>query len=200
MKIGYARVSTQEQNTLLQESALRAAGCKKIVVEKASGAVNRPRLDVLIQSLKSGDILVVHKLDRFARSMTHFVRTYDALAARGVGLQSLTENIDTTSPQGRMFMHLLAAFAELEREMIRERCSSGIRAAIAGGKRWGNPPAFSPAEDVKLSLMWRSGFFKQSQLAEWFDISVSTVRDSIHRGENRGRWQSRARTIARDFP
>jgi DNA invertase Pin-like site-specific DNA recombinase len=194
MKIGYARVSTQEQNTLLQEAALRAAGCKKIVVEKASGAIQRPRLDALIAGLKSGDILVVHKLDRFARSMTHFVRTYDALAARGVGLQSLTENIDTTSPQGRMFMHLLAAFAELEREMIRERCSSGIRAAIARGKRWGNPPAFTPAENAKLAEMWRSGFFQQIQLAEWFGVSVPCIRDAIHKTENRGRWKPR------DFP
>jgi DNA invertase Pin-like site-specific DNA recombinase len=192
MKIGYARVSTLEQNTDIQVTALKQAGCYRVVIEKASGAIQRPALDALIHSLKKGDVLVVHKLDRFARSMTHFVRTYDALAHRGVGLQSLTENIDTTSPQGRMFMHLLAAFAELEREMIRERCSAGIRASIAVGKKWGTQPTFSPAEDKQLAKMWRSGFFDQRQLGIWFGISTSTVRDSIHRGENRGRWKNQS--------
>lgn len=188
-KIGYARVSTQDQNTDLQVAALTASGCHRVVIEKASGAVQRPKLDHLIQTLKTGDTLVVHKLDRFARSMTHFVRTYDVLTQRGVLFQSLSENLDTSSPQGRMFMHLLAAFAELEREMIRERCSAGIRASIASGKKWGTPPTFSPIEDRQLAQMWRSGFFQQKDLAEWFGISESTVRDSIHRGENRGRWQ-----------
>ena len=161
MKIGYARVSTQDQNTDLQVRALKRAGCTRIVVEKISGAIERPKLDALIASLQTGDVFIVHKLDRFARSMTHFVRTYNALVDRGVSFRSLTENIDTTTPHGRMFMHLLAAFAEWERDIIRERCTAGIRASIAAGKRWGTPPAFTPSEREQVVEMWRSGFFSR---------------------------------------
>ena len=188
-KIGYARVSTQDQNTAIQRKALEAAGCTRIVAEKASGAIQRLKLDALLKSLKTGDVLVVHKLDRLARSMTHFVRVFDDLKARGIRFQSLSENIETESPQGRMFLHLLAAFAELERELIRERCLAGQRAARAAGKTWGVVPKFTIVEAKQLASMWRSGFWSQKELELWFTVSISTVRDTIHRAENRGRYK-----------
>lgn len=187
-KIGYARVSTLDQDTTIQKRALLAAGCVRIVAEKASGAVQRPKLDVLLKSLKTGDVLVVHKLDRLARSMTHFVRVFEDLKARGIKFQSLSENIETETPQGRMFVHLLAAFAELERDLICERCYAGQLAARASGKTWGVKPYFNPSEAKQISKLWRSGWWKQETVALWFSISVSTVRDTIHRAERRGRY------------
>lgn len=188
MRIGYARVSTLDQDTTIQKTALIASGCVRIVSEKASGAIQRPKLDSLLKSLKTGDTLVVHKLDRLARSMTHFVRVFDDLKARGIKFQSLSENIETETAQGRMFLHLLAAFAELERELIRERCLAGQLAARANGKTWGKKPSFNLQESKQLAEMWRSGFWQQQELALWFSVSVSTIRDTIHRSEHRGRY------------
>jgi DNA invertase Pin-like site-specific DNA recombinase len=118
MRVGYARVSTTEHNTVLQKKALVAAGCVRIAEEKASGVKVRPVLESLLKTLKRGDVLVVYKLDRLARSMVHFIRIFEDLKARGVAFQSLTENIETNTPQGRMFLHLLSAFATYERDLI----------------------------------------------------------------------------------
>ena len=113
---GYARVSTLEQNTAAQLVAFRRAGIDRVVEEHRSAVKDRPELDKLLTRLKPGDVLVVYKLDRLARSVAHFVRVFDQLKAKGVGFRSLTEAIETSTPQGRMFLHLLSAFAEFERE------------------------------------------------------------------------------------
>ena len=185
---GYARVSTTDQNTAAQVDAFERAGIAHVVQEKRSAVKDRPELARLLRSLKSGDVLVVYKLDRLARSVLHFAAIFDDLKSRGVGFRSLTESIETDSPQGRMFLHLLSAFAEFERELIRERCLAGQRAARAAGKTWGRKRAFTD-EEVRLVVeAWRSGWYKQSTLASMLDCSVACIRDHIHRYENRGRW------------
>ena len=134
--VGYARVSTSDQNTDAAPS-LERAGVLEVHEEQMSAVKSRPVLDQLLAGLKRGDTLVVYKLDRLARSMTQFVRVFEDLRVRGIEFRSLTESIETSSPHGRMFLHMLGAFAEFERELIRERCLAGQRAARAAGKTWG---------------------------------------------------------------
>lgn len=191
MLIGYARVSTTEQSTAVQLDAFRRHGVAKVFEEKQSSIKKRPVLENLIdQVLQPGDTLVVYKLDRLARSMSHFVAVFDRLKAKGVGFKSLTESIETETPHGRMFMQLLGVFAEFERELIRERCLAGQIAARARGQTWGRERHFTRAEAEKIAKMWRSGWFLQRQLADMFGVHVSTIRDYIHWVESRGRWGS----------
>jgi DNA invertase Pin-like site-specific DNA recombinase len=187
--IGYARVSTLEQSTAVQLTHFKRAGVEIIHQEKQSSIKKRPVLENLLDHvLCRGDTLVVYKLDRLARSMSHFVRIFERLQAMGVGFRSLTEPIDTATPQGRMFLQLLGVFAEFERELIRERCLAGQLAAKARGQTWGRKATFSPAEGRQLAKIWRAGWAQQKQLAKMFDCSESMMRDTIHRAEGRGRW------------
>lgn len=186
---GYARVSTLEQNTATQLVAFQRAGIEHVVEEKRSGVKDRPELDKLLLQLQAGDTLVVYKLDRLARSVSHFVKVFDALKAKGVGFRSLTEAIETDTPQGRMFLHLLTAFAEFERELIRERCLAGQRAARAAGKTWGRKRALSDEDTAQAVAAWRSGWYTQAILADMLGITVPCMRDHIHRYEKRGRWR-----------
>ena len=188
MLVGYARVSTMEQNTATQIAAFRRAGIERVVEEKRSGVKNRPELENLLLQLQTGDVLVVYKLDRLARSVSHFVKVFEVLKAKGVGFRSLTEAIETDTPQGRMFLHLLTAFAEFERELIRERCLAGQRAARAAGKTWGRKRELSDDEVGQAVKAWRSGWYTQAILADMLGVTVSCMRDCIHRHERRGRW------------
>lgn len=187
----YARVSTSEQCTDLQIAAFNHFSVDFIHEEKQSSIKKRPVLDLLLDHhLKKGDTLVVYKLDRLCRSMVHFVAIFQKLNAKGVHFRSLTEAIDTSTSQGRMFLNLLGVFAEFERELIRERCMAGQIAARARGQTWGKRPTLTPLESSKVAEMWRWGF-EQELLADMFDMSVSGLRDSIHRVENRGRWKGK---------
>jgi DNA invertase Pin-like site-specific DNA recombinase len=188
-RIGYARVSTLEQSTALQISAFSKHGITRIYSESQSSVKRRPVLDSLLKELRAGDTLYVYKLDRLARSMSHFVRIFEQLKAKQVGFKSLTESIETETPQGRLFLQMLGIFAEFERELIRERCLAGQQAARARGKTWGRVAMFTPSEAKKLAKIWRSGV-EQKLLADMFGCSVACLRDSIHRAENRGRWKN----------
>jgi DNA invertase Pin-like site-specific DNA recombinase len=138
MLIGYARVSTDDQNTKLQLDALTRAGCKRIFEEKASGAKNdRPELARAIAIARDGDALVVWKLDRLGRSLPHLIATIKELAAAGIGFRSLTEAIDTTSSGGKLIFHIFGALAEFERDIIRDRTNAGLKAARAEGRLGG---------------------------------------------------------------
>ncbi|HYE01268.1 MAG TPA: recombinase family protein, partial [Alphaproteobacteria bacterium] len=138
--IGYARVSTDEQTTDPQIDALRAAGCKTIHREHASGADRaRPELKRALDRCRRGDVLVVSRIDRLARSLSHLLETIEALDAKGAGFRSLGDPIDTTSPQGRLTLQILGAVAEFERALIRERTRAGLRAARERGRVGGNP-------------------------------------------------------------
>lgn len=190
MFVGYARVSTTDQNTATQLAAFWRAGIDQVVQEKRSAVKDRPELAKLLKRLQPGDTLVVYKLDRLARSVSHFVRVFEDLKARGIGFRSLTESIETDSPQGRMFLHLLSAFAEFERDLIRERCLAGQRAARAAGKTWGKKRALNDQEVREVVTIWRNGWAHQSTIADMYGISTACLRDHIHRAEGRGRWRA----------
>jgi DNA invertase Pin-like site-specific DNA recombinase len=133
--LGYARVSTTDQHPQLQVDALQAAGCYRVFTETASGAhTDRPVLEQLLDQLRPGDTLVVWKLDRLGRSLRHLVDTVTGLADHGIGFRSLQEAIDTTTPGGKLVLHVFAALAEFERDLIRERTSAGLAAARARGR------------------------------------------------------------------
>lgn len=138
MKVGYARVSGESQDHSLQLDALRAAGCDRIIEETASGSKDdRPQLKMMLDMLREGDVIVIWKLDRLGRSMSHLVRTIEDLNKRGIGLKCLTQDIDTTTANGRLVFGIFAAIAEFEREMIRERTKAGMAAAIKRGTKIG---------------------------------------------------------------
>ena len=141
MKIGYARVSTQDQSTNMQLDALTASGCERIFSEKASGSkVDRPELLKALEYARQGDVIVVWKLDRLARSMRQLIVTMEMLKERGIALESLTEKIDTASAQGKLVFGIFASLAEFERSLIRERVNAGLQAARLRGRKGGRPP------------------------------------------------------------
>ncbi|HBS26160.1 MAG TPA: hypothetical protein DD827_03355 [Gammaproteobacteria bacterium] len=147
MKIGYARISTAAQDTRLQCDALKAAGCEKIVSEQASGSsAKRPKLDKLLCSLKSGDILTVWRLDRLGRSLPHLIEAVHNLEKKGAGFQSLSEEINTTTAGGRLIFHLMGALAEFERSLIIERTQAGLNAARKRGAKFGRPRSLTPSQ------------------------------------------------------
>ena len=137
MELGYARVSTTEQDTSLQLAALRVAGVVAYWEEQQSGVKARPALEELLNLLQPGDVLVVYKVDRLARSLSDLLRIADRLAKSGARLRSLTEPLETTTPVGRMLFQLLGAFAEFERNVIRERCAAGVAEAMKRGVKFG---------------------------------------------------------------
>jgi DNA invertase Pin-like site-specific DNA recombinase len=139
--VGYARVSTADQDPALQLDALAAAGCTKVFEDRASGArADRPGLRAALDYAREGDVLVTWKLDRLGRSLPHLIETVAGLERRGVGFRSLTEAIDTTTPGGRLVFHLFAALGQFERDLIRERTRAGLAAAAARGRRGGRQP------------------------------------------------------------
>src|SRR5437867_1277944 len=151
MLIGYARVSTNEQNLDLQRDALRKAGVrsKNIFTDKITGTkAERPGLAEALSHLREGDTLVVWRLDRLGRSLKHLIETVTALHAQGVAFQSITENIDTSNPTGKLVFHIFGALAEFERSIIRERTIAGVSAARARGRKGGRPKLNSSASNV----------------------------------------------------
>ena len=150
--IGYARVSTLDQKPALQLDALKALGCAKVFVEKASGSKeDRPQLIAALDYLRAGDTLVVWKLDRLARSMKQLIEIVDQLKTRGIGFRSLTEAIDTTTAAGELFFHIFGALAQFERSIIRERTNAGLKAALARGRKGGRRPTVK-ADDIRAAL------------------------------------------------
>lgn len=154
MRIGYARVSTVDQNLDLQNDALSATGCGRIFSDTASGAkAQRPGLAEALQHCRRGDTLIVWKLDRLGRSLSHLVETVRDLVAKGIGFKSLQENIDTTTSGGKLIFHLFASLAEFERDIIRERTNAGLSAARARGRKGGRPKGVDEKKKrVALSL------------------------------------------------
>ena len=147
MNIGYARVSTEDQNLDLQRNALMAAGCESVFEDQVSGmAVRRPGLDLALARLDTGDILVVWRLDRLGRSLPHLIETLRLIGDKGAGFRSLTESIDTTTAGGRLYFHMMGALAEFERALIIERTRAGMKAAKARGVKVGRKRALTPAQ------------------------------------------------------
>jgi DNA invertase Pin-like site-specific DNA recombinase len=141
MLIGYARVSTEEQNLDLQTDALKKAGCERVFADKVSGAKSeRKGLNAALEMLRPGDVLMVWRLDRLGRSLKHLIELIGELEQNGVGFRSLTENIDTTTTGGKLVFHLFGALAEFEKNLIRERTKAGLVAARARGRKGGRKP------------------------------------------------------------
>ncbi|AJW62972.1 DNA-invertase hin [Elizabethkingia miricola] len=164
MKIGYARVSTQDQNVELQEDVLERSGCELIFKEKASGAKgDRPELARLIEHLRKGDIVVVYKLDRLGRSLKHLLEIVELFNQKEVGLQSITDHIDTTTPQGRLFFNISASFAEFEKDLIRERTKAGLEAARARGRKGGRRRGMSKEAAQKAILA--ETYYKEGKMS-----------------------------------
>ncbi len=185
MKIGYARVSTEEQRLDRQEDALKAVGCEKVFLEKASGAkTSRPELDRMMQMLREGDQVVVVKLDRISRSTKHLIELSETFDSKGVDLISLGDSIDTSTPMGRFFFRIMASIAELERDMIAERTKDGLKAARARGHSGGRPKA--PEGAVSRALrMYETNSFTVAEICEATGISKSTLYRNVGKEVNR---------------
>ncbi|HZK24044.1 MAG TPA: recombinase family protein, partial [Oscillospiraceae bacterium] len=182
MHIGYARVSTQDQNSDLQIDALKQAGCEQIFNEKKTGrTLQRPELEACLRSLRKGDTLVVWRLDRLGRSLKDLVETVSALEERGVGFKSLTESIDTTSAGGRLVFHLFGALAEFERNLISDRTKAGLAAARARGRKGGRRPKMSAADVKKAAAMLQDPSITKAEVAKHFDVSRVTLNASLKR-------------------
>jgi DNA invertase Pin-like site-specific DNA recombinase len=176
MLVGYARVSTQDQNPALQLDALKAAGCEKLFVEKASGAQrDRPELLAALEYLRAGDSLVVWKLDRLARSLKQLIETVELLESRSIGLRSLTEAINTTTAGGKLVFHVFGALAEFERSIIRERTKAGLEAARARGKKGGRPPALVAKDLAAAKAMLSDPDITMEEVAKRLRVAPSTL-------------------------
>ena len=175
MFVGYARVSTQDQNPELQIDALNQSGCERIFKEKASGAKrDRPELNAALDFVREGDTIVVWKLDRLARSLKQLIETVEELESRGIGLKSLTESIDTGTSGGRLVFHIFGALAEFERSIIRERTVAGLQAARARGRVGGRPKALTEDDVAAARAMLKQPDITVKDIAERLNVSVAT--------------------------
>jgi DNA invertase Pin-like site-specific DNA recombinase len=175
MKIGYCRVSTDDQNPALQLAALKRAGCRKIFTDKATGAhIKRPELAKCFKALKAGDVLVVWKLDRLGRSLHDLIELLDDLKTRGIAFRSLTESIDTTTPTGRAMWQMVGILAELERSLIQERTKAGRAAAQAWGVKMGRKPLLSAQQVAHARKLIGQGE-RPGDVAQSLNVSRRTL-------------------------
>ncbi len=178
MLVGYTRVSTQDQMPALQQDALREAGCERIFTDTASGArMERAGLEEALSFVRSGDTLVVWRLDRLGRSLKHLIETVSSLQERGIGFRSLNENIDTTSSGGKLIFHVFGALAEFERDLIRERTRAGLQAARARGRKGGRPRAL----DARKVAMARSLYSDKNNSIEDICKMLRISRPTLYR-------------------
>lgn len=176
MRIGYGRVSTKDQDTSMQEQALIAAGCDKIWLETASGAKHdRPKLTCALKSAQAGDIIIVWKLDRLARSLKQLIDTIYDLQRRGIGFRSITESIDTTTSAGMFVFQIFGAVAEFERSLIRERTIAGLNHARSLGKVGGRPKAMTNRQITMAKALIRDSRLNMREVAEELDVSPATL-------------------------
>lgn len=176
MLIGYARVSTQEQTLALQQDALQKAGCAKVFTDTISGsAVERTGLAEALVFMRPGDTLVVWKLDRLGRSLKHLIETVTHLQERDIGFKSLTEQIDTTTPGGKLIFHVFGALAEFERDLIRERTKAGLAAARARGRLGGRRSLLDEKKRKLLLTLYSDKSNSVTDILEALHISKSTL-------------------------
>ena len=176
MRIGYARVSTNDQDATAQGAALKTAGCEVIFREKASGARwDRPELHKLISQLRRGDVVTVWKLDRLSRSLRDVLMLMERIQEKKAGFRSLTEAIDTTTPAGRMMMQMVASFAEFERAMLKERTQAGLDSARKDGRIGGRRPKLKPQQQQEILQLVRKGKKTAADAARLFGVHRATV-------------------------
>ena len=177
MILGYARVSTEDQHLDAQIAALEDAGAERIWSEKVSGAkAQRPELKALLEHLRSGDVVTVTKYDRLSRSLQDLLTIVEVIREKGAGFRSLAEDIDTTTPAGRLVFHVFASIAQFERERISERTKEGLSAARKRGRIGGRPPALSPERRAEVRQMRDQDGRGIAELARLFKVSPNTIR------------------------
>lgn len=176
MKIGYARVSTQDQNLDRQMDNLRAAGCERIFNEKMTGTKSdRPELKTMLLTLRSGDILVIDSFSRLSRSTKDLLQLVDQLTSMGIHLVSLKENLDTTTATGKLMLTMLSALSQFERDLIAERTIDGLKAARARGRCGGRPRIGSDKDKQQAYAMYQANIMSCQEIANKFNISLSTL-------------------------
>lgn len=184
MDVGYARVSTHDQNLALQTDALKAADCERVYVDRISGGKReRPGLEQVKEVLRTGDTLVVWRLDRLGRSLKDLIEWAVYLEERGVGLKSLCESIDTTCSSGKLVFHLFGALAEFERNLIRERTKAGLAAARARGRRGGRPKTLSKEDRALAVEMYHERKRPVKKICEIMGISKPTLYSYVRESE-----------------
>ena len=177
MIIGYARVSTDDQSLDSQTDALSAAGAEKVFADRISGSRRaRPELDKMLEQLRDGDVVTVTKYDRLARSLKDLLEIVETIRGRGAGFRSLAEDIDTTTPAGRLVFHVFASIAQFERERISERTREGLASARKRGRIGGRPPALSALQKVEVRRMRDNEHRSVAEIARLFGVSQRTVR------------------------
>jgi DNA invertase Pin-like site-specific DNA recombinase len=175
--IGYVRISTKDQNTDLQDDAMKAAGITKVYTDRGvSGSLaSRPEFDKAIDRLEAGDVLVVWKLDRLGRNTKNVLEVIETITAKGAGFKSLTEGLDTTGPMGKAMLTIMAAFAELERSTMLERTRAGLDAAKAKGRVGGRPSKIDDKKLAKIKSLLASGDHTREEIADMVKISPATL-------------------------
>lgn len=177
MIIGYARVSTDDQSLDSQTDALSAAGAEKVFADRIGGSKRvRPELDKMLEQLRDGDVVTVSKYDRLARSLKDLLEIVETIRERGAGFRSLAEDIDTTTPAGRLVFHVFASIAQFERERISERTKEGLASARKRGRIGGRPPALSAAQKDEVRRMRDQEYRSVPEIARLFKVSERTVR------------------------
>ncbi len=199
MKIGYARVSTNEQNLNLQIDDLKKAGCRKIYKETATGAkAERRELNNLLGNVRKGDVIVIWKLDRLGRSLKHLVELVNQLIEKKVGLLSLNDPINTTTPQGRLIFNIFASLAEFERDIIRERTHAGLSAARARGRKGGRPKGLSEQAHTTAcaaETLYADGKMSVNDICKKLGIAKATFYSYLrHRGVEVSPYTKKARS------
>lgn len=181
LRIGYARVSTNDQDLALQEDALKRSGCTQVIVERVARSGPRraksgaPELEALLKHIRRGDTLVVWRLDRLAGSVVELLRIIDSLQGRGVFFESLMERIETATAAGRAFMQMVGVFAEYERNLLVERTKAGVAAARARGRNGGRPLKLSKPKQAQLKVLLKDGSLSMDEIAKSLEISKSTL-------------------------
>ncbi|OLQ69835.1 DNA invertase [Photobacterium proteolyticum] len=186
MKIGYARVSTDEQDTAAQLDALKGYGCERIYEENASGksSKNRPELHKLLDAIRPGDVVIVHRLDRLGRSLKDLIELLDSFRSSDVKFVSLSENIDTTTPTGELTFHLIGAIAQFERALISERTKAGLSAARARGRVGGRKPSMTASDTKKAKAMLLDPMMTKIEVAKHFGVSRPTLDKALNEGQD----------------
>src|SRR3954471_6660288 len=187
MKIGYARVSTEDQTLDLQSDALKQSGCERLFQDVMSGTKDvRPGLTEALDFLRPGDILVVWRLDRLGRTLRYLIELMNQLSAKGIGFQSITEQIDTTTSGGKLIFHVFGALAEFERDIIRDRTKAGLAAARARGRKGGHPRVKgldTPAKLDAAKAMYNAKKATVPEICRAFGISKSTLYRYLRNGQ-----------------
>lgn len=185
MFIGYARVSTYDQNLNLQIDALKKVDCEKIFTDQVSGSTTcRPQLEAVLDFLREGDTLVVWRLDRLGRNLRHLCELVTQLEEKGIGFRSLTESMDTTTCSGKLIFHIFGALAEFERNLIRERTKAGLKAARARGRLGGRKPALSEKQQEVAVRLYHEKQHTVDEICRIMGISKPTLYSYIRKSEN----------------